>query len=758
MCKKTEMLLDEDIRKTYLGNLNTVEFDLKLPKEGKNGSKIEWSSDNELFLKSDGSVVRPMNGIGDRKVHLHAVFQLAGMRKEKIYEVHILEEESKVTIEEVLPIERSVQKGKEIQLPLAVVLRTDTGRFVSCNVEWEGGNIRKFEKCGTQHIKGRIKYENVQAELLVHVYENYTEEHMNTKPFVLCMDQGETKLLQESAIERAFDRGMNYLKSVDDDQMLYNFRVASGLDTKKAEPMAGWDSPECLLRGHTTGHYLSALALAYRETKDVQIDKKIIYMVEELAKCQNAFMTMPGFKQGYIGAYSEEQFDLLEKGILYPDVWAPYYTLHKIIAGLLDIYNYTNNEKALLIAEKAGIWIYNRLSRLTKKQRETMWDTYIAGEFGGMNETLTKLYVITGNSTFLSTARMFDNDKLFVPMEEKKDVLEAMHVNQHIPQIIGCMEIFKVTGEKRYYDIAKFFWKIVVKSHIYVNGGVGEGEMFFEPHLSEKYITEETTEYCASYNMLKLTKELFQYEPNSYYMDYYERTMMNHIAAGVFHDTTGDISYFYSLIPGAEKDIKFENACCHGTGMESQMKYTEAIYAKRKDELYVNLFLNSETYWKEKDLYITQSVKEENPGIIRLKLKGERACRIKIRCPHWCNGTYTVLVNNGKRIAKCGGDGYIIIDRKSADHEIEIQFLCKLQEEYIEHNSDIRALTYGPYVLAALSNQNTYLEYSNIKCSIKRNEGNGLKFMTDDGILWVPLLDINKEKHHVYWKKYKSKG
>lgn len=752
MSKTAEMLLDEDIRAIYLGNLNTVEFDLKLPKKGKNGSNITWSSDNELFLKADGSVMRPMHGIGDRKVHLHAIFHLDGMEKEKIYEVQILEEESKVVVVEVVPMERVVQVGKEIQLPLAVILKADTGRFISSNVEWEGGNARKFEKIGTYHIKGRVKNETIIAEIVIQVKEKYEPEHCDAKPIVLCMDRGETKLEEESIIKGAYDRGISYLKNVDDDQMLYNFRVAAELDTKNAIPMIGWDSPECLLRGHTTGHYLSALALAYRESKDAYIEKKIIYMVEELEKCQKSFAKLPGFKQGYIGAYSEEQFDLLEKGVLYPDVWAPYYTLHKIMAGLLDIYEYTQNKKALEIAGNAGIWIYNRLNRLTKSQREAMWDTYIAGEFGGMNETLTKLYEITRNTIYLSTAKMFDNDKLFVPMEERKDVLEAMHVNQHIPQILGCMELFKVLGERRYYDISKFFWETVVKSHTYVNGGVGEAEMFFEPKLSEKYITTETTEYCASYNMLKLTKELFQYDPRSYYMDYYERTMINHIAAGIFHDTSGDISYFYSLVPGAEKDIKFDNACCHGTGMESQMKYTEVIYAKKEEELYINLFINSKTYWKEKELYVTQYVEERTPGIIHLKLQGDSECRIKIRCPQWCKKKYAVLVNNVKRIAKCGTDGYIIIDRKCADDEIEIQFSCELHTESIGKNSNIAALTYGPYVLAGISEQSTYLYYQNIEKQAKKEEGNKLKFITKDGIEWMPLSNINREKHHVYWK------
>lgn len=754
MEKSAERIIEEDIQTIYLGNLNTVEFDLQLPLKGNNGSDIEWFSDNELFLKSNGSVTRPMNGVGDRKVNLHAIFHYGGRKKEEVYEVHILEEKSKIEIVEVLPLERTIPSGVVVALPQAVVVKADNDHFFSKRVEWKGGNEQIFNQCGEYILAGKVLNEKLPAELILHVEEGAESEKKDTTPVITPMDEGEVELKPGSPFFDNRERDLIYLKKISADQMLYNFRVEAGLDTLGAEEMIGWDSPKCLLRGHTTGHYMSALALCYRETHDHEIKEKLHYIVRELAECQEVFSRKPEYQEGYIGAYSEKQYDELEEEAKYPDVWAPYYTLHKILAGLLDAYHYIGDEIALEVAKKAGMWIYNRLSRLNKEQRENMWDTYIAGEFGGINETLVKLYEITGKEEYLTTAKMFDNDKLFIPMEESKDVLESMHVNQHVPQMIGAMELFEAEGEKRYYDIAEYFWKAVTDSHIFVNGGAGENEMFFEPYIYEKYLTEENTEYCVSYNMLKLTKQLYRFNPKTFYMDYYERVMFNHLVAGFDHDITGETNYFYPLKPGTAKLIKPQNTCCHGTGMESQMKYTEAIYFSKEEEIYINLFLNSKVNWKEKGITITQSVKRSEPGTIILCIEGRTEFKLKIRCPYWCDGYYDIMGNNGKIIAKCDADGYINIDRRSTDDEIQVQFACEMRVETLDEGSDIAALAYGPYILAALSNKEGFLEYHNLMNRIEKAEGDELEFFTREEqiVRWLPLYRVDKEKHHVYWK------
>lgn len=759
MTKTAEMLINDDIKKVYLGNLNTVEFDLKLPLRGENGSKITWVSDNELFLRTDGSVTRPYNGIGDRKIQLSANFELDGVVKKKTYEVHILEQPCKVKFVEVLPQKRRITRAVKAYLPGAAVLRADNGHYFSRQVTWDGGNEQKFDTCGLYILNGKVKDEEQTAKLVLEVCDVLEQEKTDTKPIVCAMDKGETVLLEASFCYDSMQRAIEYLKSIDDDQMLYNFRKAADMDTRGALEMDGWDSQECLLRGHTTGHYLSALALCYRETEDKKILNKLREIVAGLADCQREFSKKPGFHEGYIGGYSEEQFDLLEKGERYPNIWAPYYTLHKILAGLLDAYCFAADKEALHVAEQAGMWVYNRLKRLTKSECERMWDTYIAGEFGGINESLAKLYQLTAETKCLHAAKMFENDRLYIPMKEKYDTLEGMHANQHIPQIVGCMELFRATGEKKYYEIAEFFWETVTGHHIFANGGVGENEMFFEPAGTARHLTRETSEYCASYNMLKLTKELYQYNPKVSYMDYYERTMLNHIAAGGDKEPNGDISYFYPLAPGSVKDAKFPNSCCHGTGMESQMKYTEAIYFHMQDTLYVNLFLNSRTYWKEKKLRITQHVKQDS-SVVQLNITGIEDCLVKIRCPYWCDGKYTVIVNNRNTIAKCDSDRYINIQKTEESTKVEIHFLSSLRIETVADNQKIAVLGYGPYILAALSESESYLEFSitgkdlQKEMSLRRINGKSVAFQSErqQSLTWLPLAEVDRQRHHVYWK------
>ena len=449
--------IKKDIEELYLGNLKTVEFDLDLPKEGENGSTIEWISEHERFLSPEGKVTRPKRGVGDRKVLLHGIFRYGDEAVEKIYEVNILEEPDETKIVEIFPLQRNCGVGKEMSLPQSVVVKTVKGQILSYPVSWESGNRVCFSNAGTYEILGKVEETELSAKLIINVSEVYEEPKKDTKRLVRGFTKGEVKLLPGTVFWENRERDIEYLKSINADQMLYNFRKAAGLDTKQAPAMIGWDSPDGNLRGHTTGHYLSAIALCYRETKDEEVLKKIESMIDGLAECQEAFEGQEGFQEGYIGAYSEQQFDLLEQGAKYPEIWAPYYTLHKILAGLLDCYTYAGNETALQIALKSGKWVYRRLSRLTPEHRASMWNMYIAGEFGGINETMARLYEISGEACYLECAKMFDNDKLFVPMEEKQDALERLHANQHIPQILGSMEIFKATGEKRYYDIAQFF-------------------------------------------------------------------------------------------------------------------------------------------------------------------------------------------------------------------------------------------------------------------------------------------------------------
>ena len=730
--------IEKDIEELYLGNLKTVEFDLDLPKEGENGSTIEWVSEHERFLSPEGKVTRPKRGVGDRKVLLHGIFRYGDEAVEKIYEVNILEEPDETKIVEIFPLQRNCGVGKEMNLPQSVVVKTVKGQILSYPVSWESGNRVCFSNAGTYEILGKVGETELSAKLIINVSEVYEEPKKDTKRLVRGFTKGEVKLLPGTVFWENRERDIEYLKSINADQMLYNFRKAAGLDTKQAPAMTGWDSPDGNLRGHTTGHYLSAIALCYRETKDEEVLKKIESMIDGLAECQEAFEGQEGFQEGYIGAYSEQQFDLLEQGAKYPEIWAPYYTLHKILAGLLDCYTYAGNETALQIAMKSGKWVYRRLARLTPEHRASMWNMYIAGEFGGINETMARLYEISGEACYLECAKMFDNDKLFVPMEEKQDALERLHANQHIPQILGSMEIFKATGEKRYYDIARFFWKAVTESHIYVNGGTGESEMFLAPNLIGRKLTKDTTESCATYNMLKLTKELYEFEPKASYMDYYERAVWNHMAGTFDKELTGESTYFFPLNPGGQREFLFENSCCHGTGMESQMKYTEGIYFQDEESIYINLFVSSELMCEEKSLFIRQIMDEKEPQRTLLCMKGNGSkIKLKIRKPYWCEGEAQVTVNGKSWDTSFDETGYYILSKEWTDDTVEIYFPCKLRTEFTKDCPEVGAFAYGPYVLAVLLEEEEMLTLEEKDVEQKK---------------LVPLCYVDKEKYHTYHK------
>ena len=449
----------------------------------------------------------------------------------------------------------------------------------------------------------------------------------------------EVKLLENSPFYENYKRAHDFLLSVNDDQQLYNFRTAAGLDTKGAPPMTGWDEPNGNLRGHTTGHYLSAIAYAYAGTKDERFKKKVDYMIAELAKCQDAMEASGKFNYGFLSGYSEEQFDKLEDFVPYPQIWAPYYTLHKIMAGLLDCYELAGNEQALEVVSKLGDWVYNRLSKLSKEHLNKMWAMYIAGEFGGINETMAKLYAVTGKETHLAAAQLFDNDKLFYPMSVNVDTLGGMHANQHAPQVIGALKIYECNNDPYYYDIAENFWDMVVNSHIYNIGGTGAGEMFKPANVIAKFITEKTAETCVTYNMLKLTRQLFFRNPEARYMDYYERALCNHILAS--QDQSGPVggsTYFMPLFPGMRKGYDTSgNSCCHGTGMENHIKYQESIYFQSVDgsTLYVNLYIPSELNWNAKGVKVTQSGDFLREQKSVFTIDGEGEFEIKFRVPCW---------------------------------------------------------------------------------------------------------------------------
>ena len=376
-----------------------------------------------------------------------------------------------------------------------------------------------------------------------------------------------------------------YLMSLEPDRLLHNFRVNAGLPST-ATPLGGWEAPDVELRGHTVGHYLSALALMYAATGDVRFKARADVMVAELAKIQEA--QAKRFHPGYLSAFPEEFFDRVEAR---EKVWAPYYTIHKIMAGLLDVNQLCNNPQALIVVTKMADWVKFRVDRISEEQQQKALGT----EHGGMNEVLANIYAATGNPEYLRVAHAFDHKAIFDPLERKEDPLNGLHANTQFPKIIGAAREYELTGDTRYRDIVNFFWDRVVHHRTYVMGGNSDGEAFFPEEQFSKHLGTSGPETCNTYNMLKLTRHVFEWSPSTDAMDFYERGLFNHILPSQDPET-GMVLYYCPLRPGAWKSFSTPDDsfwCCVGTGMENHTKYGDTIYFHDDRSLLVNLFIPS---------------------------------------------------------------------------------------------------------------------------------------------------------------------
>ncbi|ERL63864.1 beta-L-arabinofuranosidase domain-containing protein [Schleiferilactobacillus shenzhenensis] len=747
-----EDIVQADAKKIYLGNLRTVEFDLKLLTQGENGSTITWTTSDDRFLKPDGHVVQPDYGRGDRVIDLTATVSHGDAATKVPFKVTVLEAKNNIQIKKVYPIELTAVAGEPLYLPQATAVATEDGQLLPQYIVWTDGDARAYTTTGEDSAQGVIK--GTTHPVTAHItIQTQAPALSDQKRQVVGEPLKNVRLIDDTPEKRAQDRRLRFLLTVDDDQMLYNFRSAAGLDTQGAPAMIGWDTPDSNLRGHTTGHYLSALALCYAATGNQDIQNKLTYMVQELGKVQAAFAHQPGIHPGFLSAYDETQFDLLEQYTPYPKIWAPYYTLHKILAGLIDGYELAGNQQALTIATGIGQWVYNRLGKLSVEQLKKMWGMYIAGEFGGINESLAELYALTKDPHLLTAARHFDNDRLFFPMEQKVDALGSLHANQHIPQVVGALNIFRYSHVQKYYDIADFFWHRVIADHIYSFGGTGDGEMFHQPDHIGVHLDENTAETCASYNMLKLTKRLYEYAPTVDKMDYYERTVLNHILATTDHEGIGGSTYFLSTKPGDTKGYDVENTCCHGTGLENHFKYGEAIYFTDAAHVYINLFIASRLQDTANGVDLTMHGDFNHPETVTITVN-HSAKQVVIRHPYWSK---TVAVTAaGTPVAVEERNGYIYLPTHlAAGTTITLTLAPTIHLVPTPDRPQLLSVAYGPYILAALSKADHFLEES---IDQTRPLADQFTKVADEpalihqDTLFVPLALVNHEHYHVYVK------
>jgi DUF1680 family protein len=501
--------------------------------------------------------------------------------------------------------------------------------------------------------------------------------------------------LLEGPFRDAMRRDEEYLLQLDLDRLLHTFRLNAGLPSS-ATPLGGWEGPDVELRGHSLGHFLTASALMYAATGDGRFKARAEQVVAELALIQQALAKR--FNPGYLSAFPEEFFDRVEKR---QRVWAPYYTLHKIMAGLLDVHQICGNARALdVLLRKAG-WVKLRLDRLTDEQRQAMLET----EFGGMNEVLANLYAVTGDAEHLRLARLFDHRAVFDPLARGEDKLDGLHANTQIPKAIGAAREYELTGETRYRDIASFFWERVARHRSYANGGHSDGEAFFPVENFPRHLGTASSETCNTYNMLKLTRHLFQWAPSAERMDFYERGLLNHILASQ-DPATGGVIYYCPLKPGAFKTYSKPDAsfwCCVGTGLENHAKYADSIYFHDDTSLYVNLFVASELVWKEKGLRLRQQTRFPEEEVTRLTLAAAAPVRLalKMRHPAWAQAGIVVNVNGKQSAAPTQPGSYITVDREWRDGDVvEVRLPMRLRLETLPGAPRTVALFHGPVLLA----------------------------------------------------------
>ncbi len=567
----------------------------------------------------------------------------------------------------------------------------------------------------------------------------------------------------------AMEADRRYLHSLPPDRLLHTFRINAGLPSS-ADPLGGWEAPDCELRGHFAGgHYLSAVALMYASTGDEDLKKNGDAVVAELANCQKGLNS-----GGYLSAFPIEFFDRLRNRA---PVWAPFYTIHKIMAGSLDMFVHTGNQQALEVAEKMAAWVGGYTGPLSYDHMQRILTT----EYGGMGETLSNLYAVTGKEYYLHIAKRFDKKSFFDPLAGHRDELKGLHVNTHIPQVIAAARYYELTGETYYRDIAQYFWDEVVSERCYCTGGTSNHELWnTDPGKLSAELSTTTTEDCCAYNMMKLTRHLFGWAPDARLMDYYERLVFNH-RLGTINPEDGTMMYYLPLASGYWKTFgkPFDSLwCCTGTGVEEYAKLTDTIYFHDADSVYVNLYIDSNLEWPEKGLKITQETRfpEQQGTTLTVSAKAPVQLGINLRIPYWAQGG-SVKVNGAALPALSSPSSYLSLNRvwKTGD-KIELNLPMGLHIHAMPDDRTLQAMMYGPLVLAgkfdSVSKDKQYGDYepkaddhfnvpeivadANKQTAwIEADSKQPLSFTgvgQSQPLTLVPLYQIIQNRYTVYWK------
>lgn len=593
-----------------------------------------------------------------------------------------------------------------------------------------------------------------------------------------CFDLKDIRLLPGRFREN-LERDSAWMVSIGVNQLLHSFRTTAGVYAGReggymtVKKLGGWESLDCELRGHATGHLLSAYSLMYAATGSEVFKLKGDSLVAGLAEVQKANA------DGYLSAFPEE---LINRNIRGTSVWAPWYTLHKIFSGLIDQYLYADNSQALEVVRKMGDWAYAKLHSLEEPVRRKM----IRNEFGGINESFYNLYALTGDERYRWLARFFYHDEVIDPLKEGRDDLGTKHTNTFIPKVLAEARNYELTGDEESGELCEFFWNTMIERHTFAPGCSSDKEHYFNPEQFSRHISGYTGETCCTYNMLKLSRHLFCWNASPKVADYYERALYNHIL-GQQDPKTGMVAYFLPLKAGAHKVYSTPDKsfwCCVGSGFESHAKYAEGIYYHNRSGLFVNLFIPSVLNWREKGMTVRQDTDFPESGTVRISVSAERPVRtaIYLRYPSW-SGKAEIRVNGKKKRISQSPGSYIVLEREWKNGDcVEVTYPMDFYLEPAPDSPKIVALLYGPVVLAGKLGTkgmespapysdplkyNDYYTYDyhipeNLPVTLKWDEkhpgkslkriGKCLEFETAEGQILAPLYDIHRQRYVVYWK------
>ena len=484
-----------------------------------------------------------------------------------------------------------------------------------------------------------------------------------------------------------------YLDSLTVDRLLHSFRITAGISSS-ATPYKGWEDPTCELRGHFAGgHFLSAAALASASSGNTVLKNRGDELVAGLGACQKKMGTR------YLSAFPTELFEHLAQD---KPVWAPFYTYHKIMAGLLDMYLHTGNSDALQIAEGMGQWAQDFMSGFSTDQRQRMLRT----EYGGMNEVLVNLAAVTKKERYLDAAHLFEQPGFLDPLAGRRDELQSLHANTHVPKIIGAARMYEVTGDRRYRDIAEYFLAEVLTARNYAIGNTSLDEHWTTPpdQLSGT-LAWTNAECCVAYNLMKLQRHVFSWTADARWMDAYERTLFN-CRLGT-QNAQGLKQYFFPLAAGywrAYNSPEESFWCCTGTGAEDFAKFADTIYFRRGSDIFVNQFISSTLDWKDEGLVLEQVTQfpREQGTTLKIKSPHPTARTIHLRIPNWTTEEAQVKINGRPLEAMADPGSYLALRKTWQDGDtITVSLPMELRQEPLPGDGSVSAAIYGPLVLAA---------------------------------------------------------